>query len=57
MKILFEECKVVAEASAAAPVAALLAEKIPLPNPCKRVVCVLGGANVSIDDLYQQASL
>ena len=43
-------CKLVVEGAAAAPVAALLHEKIKAPAGSK-VVCVLSGGNVNLDQL------
>jgi threonine dehydratase len=43
-------CKLVVEGAAAAPVAALLHEKIAAP-PGSKVVCVLSGGNVNLDQL------
>ena len=43
-------CKLVVEGAAAAPVAALLHEKIKAPRGSK-VVCVLSGGNVNLDQL------
>ena len=43
-------CKLVAEAAAAAPVAALLQDRVDLP-PGTKVVCVLSGGNLDLDQL------
>jgi threonine dehydratase len=43
-------CKLVVEGAAAAPVAALLHEAITMPAGSK-VVCVLSGGNVNLDQL------
>ncbi len=45
MGLILERCKVVAEPAAAAPLAALLSGKIPLPE-ASTVVCVLSGGNI-----------
>jgi len=47
---IMAHCKLVAEGAAAAPVAALLNEKIAAPKGSK-VVCVLSGGNVNLDQL------
>jgi threonine dehydratase len=47
---IMERCKLVAEAAAAAPVAALLGGLVKLP-PGARVVCVLSGGNLNLDQL------
>jgi threonine dehydratase len=47
---IMAHCKLVAEGAAAAPVAALLNEKIRAPKGSK-VVCVLSGGNVNLDQL------
>ena len=43
-------CKLVVEGAAAAPVAALLNQKIKAPSG-SRLVCVLSGGNVNLDQL------
>jgi threonine dehydratase len=47
---VMSRCKLVVEGAAAAPVAALLHRKIQAP-PGSRVVCVLSGGNVNLDQL------
>jgi threonine dehydratase len=47
---IMAHCKLVVEGAAAAPVAALLHEKIRMPAG-SRVVCVLSGGNVNLDQL------
>jgi threonine dehydratase len=47
---IMAHCKLVVEGAAAAPVAALLHEKIGMPAG-SRVVCVLSGGNVNLDQL------
>ncbi len=47
---IMAHCKLVVEGAAAAPVAALLHEKIAMPAGSK-VVCVLSGGNVNLDQL------
>jgi threonine dehydratase len=47
---VMERCKLVVEGAAAAPVAALLHELVRLPRGSK-VVCVLSGGNVNLDQL------
>src|SRR5215510_15754214 len=47
---VMERCKLVVEGAAAAPVAAMLHGLVRLP-PGSRVVCVLSGGNVNLDQL------
>jgi len=47
---IMAHCKLVVEGAAAAPVAALLHEQIKMPAGSK-VVCVLSGGNVNLDQL------
>jgi threonine dehydratase len=47
---VMERCKLVAEAAAAAPVAALLKGLVDLPKG-SRVVCVLSGGNLNLDQI------
>jgi threonine dehydratase len=47
---IMAHCKLVVEGAAAAPVAALLHQKITMPAGSK-VVCVLSGGNVNLDQL------
>src|ERR1044071_5615419 len=47
---IMAHCKLVAEGAAAAPVAALLHERIAAPKG-STVVCVLSGGNVNLDQL------
>ena len=43
-------CKIVPEGAAAAPIAALLQEKVDLP-PGTRVACVVSGGNLDLDQM------
>ncbi len=43
-------CKIVPEGAAAAPIAALLQEKVDLP-PGTKVACVVSGGNLDLDQL------
>jgi threonine dehydratase len=47
---IMAHCKLVVEGAAAAPVAAVLHGKVPAP-PGSKVVCVLSGGNVNLDQL------
>jgi threonine dehydratase len=50
MKLIWARCKVLAEPAAAATVAALLEEKVSIPEGAT-VVCVLSGGNVDMDGI------
>lgn len=50
MRLILERCKVLAEPAAAAPLAALLTEKLQLPSGA-RTVCVLSGGNIDSERL------
>jgi threonine dehydratase len=50
MRLTLERCKVLAEPAAAASVAALLSNKVPL-NEGETVVCILSGGNVDLEKL------
>lgn len=50
MRLIWERCKVLAEPAAAASVAALLANKVALPDDAN-VCCVISGGNVDLDQV------
>ena len=51
LRLVWERCKVLAEPAASASVAALLSNKIEIPEGA-RVVCVLSGGNVDLDGIH-----
>lgn len=52
LRIIWERCKVLAEPAASSTLAALLSNKIQLPEGAV-VVCVLSGGNVNMDDIQK----
>jgi threonine dehydratase len=52
LRIIWERCKVLAEPAASSTLAALLSNKIEIPEGAA-VVCVLSGGNVNMDDIQK----